>query len=126
MVTPNTGFDATVPQVAASESPPAHASLFGNAGALFAGQAIGLVVPLLVVPYLARVLGPAGWGPVLAAQGLANWLILIFEFGFDLSGTRAVARTRTSADAMAIVVHRVQSAKLLLVIAALPIVAFGL
>lgn len=126
MVTPNTGFDATVPQVASVEAPPAHGSLLGNASALFIGQAIGLVVPLLVVPYLARVLGPAGWGPVLAAQSLANWLILIFEFGFDLSGTRAVARTRTSADAMAGVVHRVQSAKLLLVIGAAPIVAVGL
>ncbi len=126
MVTPNTGFDATVPQVATVEAAPANGSLLGNASALFIGQAIGLVVPLLVVPYLARVLGPAGWGPVLAAQSLANWLILIFEFGFDLSGTRAVARSRASADAMAGVVHRVQSAKVLLVVAALPVVALGL
>ena len=90
-------------------------SLLRNASVLFAGQALGLVVPLLTVPYLARVLGPAGWGPVLAAQALGNWLLLILEFGFELSGTRAVARARVAPQSMADVVHGVQSAKILLV-----------
>jgi polysaccharide transporter, PST family len=130
MVTPNTGLQASTPSfspspVATATNAP-HGSLIGNASALFAGQAIGLVVPLLVIPYLARVLGPAAWGPVLAAQGFANWLILIFEFGFDLSGTRAVARARTTPEAMSVVVQGVQSAKLLLIVGTLPVVAIML
>lgn len=124
---PETGFGTTAPPLSptATAATPAapDRSVLGNASALFAGQAIGLVVPLLVVPYLARVLGPNGWGPVLAAQGFANWLILIFEFGFDLSGTRAVARARGAPDAMSGVVHGVQSAKLLLIVGTLPVVA---
>ncbi|MGH7619394.1 MAG: oligosaccharide flippase family protein [Gemmatimonadaceae bacterium] len=126
MVTPDTGFGTTAPELSSEANAARHAvhgSVLGNASALFIGQAVGLVVPLLVVPYLARVLGPAGWGPVLAAQGLANWLILIFEFGFDLSGTRAVARARATLGAMSQVVHAVQSAKLLLVAATVPLVA---
>src|SRR6476661_3599169 len=63
-------------------------SLARNALALFGGQLVGLVGPLLTIPYLARVLGPEAWAPILVAQGLANWLMLVLEFGFDLSGTR--------------------------------------
>jgi polysaccharide transporter, PST family len=97
-------------------------SLVRNAGTLFVGQAIGLVVPLLTIPYLARVLGPSGWGPVLAAQAFANWLILIFEFGFELSGSRAVARARVVPHTLPEVVHGVQSAKGLLVVVAVPVI----
>src|SRR6185436_9200848 len=42
-------------------------------------------------------------------------LILVLEYGFDLSGTRAVARVRHDATALPAVVRGVQSAKLLLV-----------
>ncbi|HEY5060667.1 MAG TPA: oligosaccharide flippase family protein [Gemmatimonadaceae bacterium] len=97
-----------------------------NAGALFVGQGVGLVVPLLTVPYLARVLGPSGWGPVLAAQALGNWLLLVLEFGFELSGTRAVAHARTVPHTMSDVVHGVQSAKAGLVSFAVPIIVIGL
>ena len=90
-------------------------TLARNLGALFGGHAVGLLVPLLVVPYLARVLRPEGWAPVLVAQSLAAWLILLMEFGFDLSATRAVAQTRTIPESVPDVVWGVQSAKLLLV-----------
>jgi PST family polysaccharide transporter len=123
MVTPDTGFGSARGSASsvADSSRTSHASPLSNATALFTGQAIGLIVPLLVIPYLARILGPEHWGPVLAAQAFANWLILVFEFGFDLSGTRAVARARATAGAMSDVVHGVQSAKLLLVAASLPV-----
>lgn len=95
---------------------------------LSAGNAIGLLAPLIAVPYLARVLRPEGWAPVLVAQAIALWVVLVLDFGFDLSGTRAVARVRASADDAATVVHRVQSAKFALLPfgAALVIVAFAL
>jgi PST family polysaccharide transporter len=90
-------------------------ALVRNATALFGSQAVGLLVPLVTVPYLARVLRPEGWAPVLAAQALGNWLILMLEYGFDLSGTRAVARVRHEPGALPGVVRGVQSAKLLLI-----------
>ena len=91
-------------------------TLFKNAGTLLVAQGFGLVVPLLTIPYLARVLGPNAWGPVLAAQALGNWLLLLLEFGFELSGTRAVARARAAPETMSNVVHGVQSAKAFLVV----------
>ena len=101
-------------------------SLARNAGVLLAGQAVGLIIPLLTIPYLARVLGPVGWGPVLAAQAFGNWLGMIFDFGFELSGTRAVARARQSPHDMPEVVHGVQSAKSLLVLATGPLLLVAL
>ena len=87
---------------------------------LFSAHAIGLLVPLLTVPWLARVLGPAGWAPVLVAQALAAWAILVLEFGFDLAGTRDVAQAESS-EAMAHTAAAVQRARLLLT----PLVATG-
>jgi PST family polysaccharide transporter len=97
-------------------------SLLRNTGSLLAGQAVSMVVPLLTVPYVARVLGPAAWGPVLAAQALGVWLILVLEFGFELSGARAVAQSRLSASELREIVHGVQSAKALLTLVAFAVV----
>lgn len=80
---------------------------------LFGAHLAGLVVPLLTVPWLARVLRPDGWAPVLVAQSLAAWAILILEFGFDLAGTRAVAQAGDPV-ATGMAVARVQRARLLL------------
>lgn len=90
-------------------------SLIQNITALFGAQAVSLLVPLLTVPYLARTLRPEGWASVLVAQALGGWLIILIEYGFDLSGTRAVARARTTPDSLSDVVGGVQGAKLLLV-----------
>ena len=101
-------------------------TLIRNAGALFGGHAAGLVVPLLTVPYLARVLRPEGFAPLLIAQAFAAWLVLFLEFGFDLSGTRAVARARAAPQQLPDVVRGVQSAKLLLVPLACAVFAIAL
>src|SRR5437762_1040686 len=53
-------------------------------------------MPMITMPYLARVLGATGWGTVAFVQGFASCLTLLVEFGFYVSGTREVARWRES------------------------------
>ena len=96
------------------DNPLPRPTLARNLGALMGAHTAGILATFITVPYLARVLQPAGWAPVLVAQALASWMILILEFGFDLSGTRDVARARVVPESMAPVVLGVQSAKLLL------------
>jgi PST family polysaccharide transporter len=96
-----------------------HQPLFANFSALTLGHALGLIAPLVTVPYLARVLRPAEWASVLVAQALAAWMVLLLDYGFELSGTRAVAQARGTRAEIGRVVWGVQGAKLLL----LPIVA---
>jgi PST family polysaccharide transporter len=96
--------------------------LVQNTIAQFGAQALSLLVPLVTVPYLARTLRPTGWASVLVAQALGAWLVLLLEYGFDLSGTRAVSRARSEPHTMSEVIARVQGAKLVLVLAAAVIV----
>jgi polysaccharide transporter, PST family len=98
--------------------PPSRRALVANTGTLFGAQLIAMVAPLLTVPYLARTLGPDGWAPVVFAQALGNWLVVLLDYGFDLAGPRAVAQARTRLETMSDVVAQVQGAKLLLVPAA--------
>jgi len=93
-------------------------TLVRNTMWLMAAQGVGMLGPFIMVPFLARALGPDGWAPVLAAQALAAWLILILDYASDLSGTRDLARARHGAgarDQLAEVFRGVQSAKALLV-----------
>jgi PST family polysaccharide transporter len=70
-----------------------------NAAALYSVQFVRKLLPLIIIPYLARTLGPAGWGVVAFMQALAEFVVLGIEFGFNLSATREIARQRTSREA---------------------------
>ena len=94
--------------------------LAGDAAALSLAHVLGLVVPFLTVPYLARVLRPEGFGLLLFAQSFGLWLVLVIEFGFDLSGTRIVSRIRENPTRLAEVVLGVQSAKMLALLLTIP------
>jgi PST family polysaccharide transporter len=60
-------------------------------GSLYLIQFANYIVPLIMVPYLVRVLGPAGYGAVAFAQGFVNYLVLFVEYGFDWSATRKIS-----------------------------------
>jgi len=87
--------------------------LLGDVLVLYGAHLAGLLVPLATVPYLARVLRPDSWGVVVLAQSFALWLVLIIEYGFDLSGTRAIARARIGERTVRTVVASIQGGKLI-------------
>jgi polysaccharide transporter, PST family len=93
--------------------------LVQNILSLYAVQVASYLVPLVTIPYLARVLGAAGWGLVAFAQAFGGYLSLGLEYGFVLSGTREVARHRDSEEKMADVLAGVQGAKLTLLVPAI-------
>ena len=65
-----------------------------NALSLYGVQACRKVLPLISIPFLARVLGPEGWGRVAVALSMGEFIVLLVEFGFNLSTTREIARNR--------------------------------
>jgi PST family polysaccharide transporter len=91
-----------------------HSPLARNALTLYGAQAAGYAIPLLTLPYLARVLRPEHWGLVLFAQSFAASLTLLVEYGFNLSATRSVARVREDPRAVSALVGQVQAAKCVL------------
>lgn len=89
-----------------------------NAIGLYAVQFATILLPVVLVPYLARVLRPAGWGAVVFAQAFAVWLQLIIDFGFNFSASREIARCRADAAQVNHIVTGVMGAKALLFLVA--------
>jgi len=88
--------------------------LVRNIASLYALRAADQLMPLLVIPYLARVLEPTGWGLVAMAQSLAIYGIITVQYGFEFSGTRAVARERDDAARLSELVAGILATQLLL------------
>lgn len=65
-----------------------------NALSLLTVQIAKYILPLVSIPYLARILGPQEWGLVIFAQVSAQWFEMILDYGFNLSATREIARNR--------------------------------
>ena len=98
-------------------------SVARNAASLYVVHFVNYLVPLIMVPYLARVLGPRAWGLVAFAQAFGQYLILIVEYGFNLSATREVARCRDALERRADLFAGVLGAKAVLAFLVL-VVAF--
>ena len=81
-----------------------------NVGSLYGVQFADYLLPLIVIPYLARVLGPAPWGRLVFFQAFATWLSLVLEFGFGFSATRQIAQERADPELVAKIVSSVLGA----------------
>ncbi len=92
--------------------------LVQNALALYGVQAVNYLLPLVLVPYLAHVLGRDRWGQVAYAQAVGVYVRQVVDYGFNLSGTREVARHRDAPDRLAELLSGVLAAKGILAAAA--------
>lgn len=93
-----------------------HHRIFQNALALYAAQVIGYIMPLVTIPYLARVLGPESLGLVTFVQAIGAYVKLVIGYGFYLSATREVSRHRDSPDRLAEILAGVTGAKIVLLL----------
>src|SRR3954454_7764881 len=72
-----------------------------NVLALGTVQATIILLPLITLPYLARVLSRSELGLVVFVQTFSFVVALVVEYGFNLSATREVATRREDAHALA-------------------------
>ena len=54
-------------------------------------QFANYLIPLLIIPYIVRVLGANVFGKITYAQNIISYFTLIVNFGFDYSATREIA-----------------------------------
>lgn len=92
--------------------------LVQNTVALYGIQFGRKLAPLVIIPFLARTLGPTGWGTVAFTQSLGEFIVLVIEFGFNLSATREMARNRDSKEVCSQIVAGVLGAQVLLALIA--------
>jgi O-antigen/teichoic acid export membrane protein len=65
-----------------------------NSAALFTLQLVSMVAPLIVLPYLSRVLGLDGFGLIMLSLSVCAIAMIITDFGFNLSATYAISKRR--------------------------------
>ena len=97
--------------------------LVGDALSLYAVQGLNYLLPLLVLPYVLRVLSPEGYGSVMLAQSVMGYAIIFTEFGFNLTAARDISVARADPAAVARVYWTTLAAKSLLLVASALIVA---
>lgn len=68
----------------------------GNYLSLFVLQIANYLLPLLVLPFLVRILGTEKFGLIMFAQSLVLFLTVFVDFGFNLSGTREISLAKNN------------------------------
>ena len=93
-------------------------ALFRNIASLATIQGANYLLPLMTVPYLARVLGPEAFGQLGFSIAFIQYFVIVTEYGFNLSATQAIARHQDDAPAISRIFWTVMTCKLLLLLGA--------
>lgn len=89
-------------------------ALMENFFSLSALQLIGIVLPLITLPYVLRVLGKSYYGEIVFVSSLVNYFMAITDYSFRLTATREIARSRHSKRQQSYVYSRVLTVRTLL------------
>lgn len=95
--------------------------LIGNISSLFVLQAANYIFPLIMLPYLVRVLGPDKFGLYIFAQIFIQYFIIFTDYGFNYTATRQISIERDNIEQCSKIFSAVMMIKL-----GLTIVSFGL
>lgn len=69
-------------------------TLLGNFTYLSILEIISILFPLLTYPYLIRVIGAEKYGIIVFSQAVMAYVIIVVNFGFNVSATRRVSENR--------------------------------
>lgn len=65
---------------------------------LSAAEIISKIISVITFAYLARILSPGGFGVIGFAAAYISYFILIVDFGFELYGTREIAKNKEDSN----------------------------
>lgn len=70
-------------------------TLFANFTYLSILEIIGLLLPLISYPYVIRTVGADNYGVVVFCQAIIAYVVIIINFGYNVSATRKISENRT-------------------------------
>jgi len=91
-------------------------TLYENFISLSLLELAGYILPLITLPYLFRVLGPAKFGIISFFQALNNYFVLVADYGFNLTATKDISINREDKYALARILTDVTFTRILLAI----------
>jgi len=94
-------------------------TVIDNFMALSFVQASNYLVPLIILPYLFRVLGDSRYGLIEFARALSVYFLTVTDYGFSLSATREVAVHREDPQKVSEIFSAVMLLRFLLVVLSL-------
>ena len=87
--------------------------VFGNFASLTTLQSINYILPLVVLPYLIRVIGMEKFGLIAFAQSLVQYFMILTDYGFSLSATKTISLIGEHKQKMSAVFSSVMTVKLI-------------
>jgi len=69
-------------------------TVLNNFASLSVVQAITYILPVIMIPYLFRVIGPEKFGLIAFAQALMQYFMILTDYGFSISATREISLCR--------------------------------
>jgi PST family polysaccharide transporter len=79
-------------------------------------QLANYILPLITIPYVVRVIGPANYGLINFAQAFVGYFALLINYGFELTATREIARNKEDRGVLSDIFWMILSAKVILFI----------
>jgi polysaccharide transporter, PST family len=79
-------------------------------------QGLNFILPLVTLPYLLKVVGPAKFGLISWAQAFVTYFILFTDYGFNFVATRDISISREDKKQVSIIFSTVMLVKLLLLV----------
>lgn len=73
-------------------------TLLGNFTYLSILEVVAVLFPLITYPYLIRVIGAEKYGIIVFAQAIIAYVIIVVNFGFNVSATRRVSENRNDVE----------------------------
>lgn len=78
-------------------------TLLGNFTYLSILEIIAVLFPLITYPYLIRVIGAEQYGIIVFSQAVVAYLIIVVNFGFNVSATRRVSENRNDVNKLRVI-----------------------
>ena len=80
-------------------------------------QSINYLLPVIVLPYLIRIIGPEKFGLIAFAQAFVQYFMILTDYGFSLSATRKISLCKEHKQKISTIFSSVMTVKILLALA---------